>query len=401
MSAPPPALRIGDDAELRPGHRVRWAVARATLVGLGFVGLVGCDVSSNPRTFEPVLELRGQIANESCVLPVGDWDQDGHGDLLVGITNGYVQGRGPVVSGRLHSGRDGAVLLELRAPSENSYVTSVAALDDLDADGRMDFAVVGVFPRKERESGSTVQTFSSATGKLLGQWAAWESDQLLPGCASLRVPDQNADGFADLLVTTTDGRLRLLSGRDLAEIYAVPAGPGAGYVTPADDVDGDGAAECAYSGGGHTTVRRVVDGSLVFTTQGTRWDLGPDLDGDAVGDALVTLDGGQGQFVSGANGYPIRPAQGSRVGWTDDVDGDGRRDYLSLSPVVSLLGDSKRQFASVHSQRTHQVLAAIVLPDRQRSGQAWSCGDLDGDGRSEFAVLSDHGLIVYRLTLQP
>ncbi len=133
-----------------------------------------------------------------------------------------------------------------------------------------------------------------------------------------------------------------------------------------------------------------------------------------VGDALVGLAGvvplgpGGTQIFSGADGSVLQtqsPLSGEQsFGYAtaviDDVDGDGKADYVVAAPWASTQGLFDNGYFSVFSGGTGALLYSVHGQSSSiRLGQSLaSAGDVDGDGAGDFVVGSTAGsgsLIVY------
>lgn len=261
-----------------------------------------------------------------------DRDGDGVAEILVGVTEMIVWGGGDVVNsgyggdGRaeVRSGASGALLATITAPpgAGRGFGGSVAAIDDLDGDGRRDLVIAPLY-----QTGPTIP----------GPYGA-------------------------------SGDVRVFGSSNLAELSAFTVPPSRSTrVTALGDLDGDGIGEIALAQI-HERVRifNPATGALVRTHLGqTAYervgqaveDLG-DLDGDGVGDyaigsaplqlsppTIASFDGGPGvvRAHSGATGNVLWTIAGTEAngafGWSlasmGDLDGDQLADLAVGSPGVS------------------------------------------------------------------
>ena len=221
----------------------------------------GVVVARSPRTGK---ELWKHAETESENLGwdltlAGDQDGDGHPDLFVGAPGGE--------SGRVYllSGKDGSVLRTYAPRAEGgSFGWYVARLDDLDGDGRPDLAVGAPFAR---DAGGTMVggawVLSSASGKELQHWTGTDPRGGFGGVVAA-VPDLDGDGKADVAVAApaTEDQTRSLPGE--LRIYSSATGkelrhwsgsqPGELYgrmIVAAGDLDGDGVEDLAIGAPWH------------------------------------------------------------------------------------------------------------------------------------------------------
>ncbi len=218
---------------------------------------------------------------------------------------------------------------------------------------------------------------------------------------SLAAVDFDGDGFADLAVgAPTSG---LAGAPTQGAIYVFRGGPG-GIQSPAAFV--------------------LQDLNLAGAAQGLGWslDCAGDLNGDGYGD-LVTgaptttsdqgnLSGAAYVFFGGPSGgeqiAPLMPESNNHesIGWSvaggGDLDGDGLADVLVGAPAAETsAGRAFVYFGSVSgTEGTPQILDVSPPPLAQFGSAIVQLGDVDGDGRADFAIGSpaDGPGRVYRFT---
>ena len=141
----------------------------------------------------------GDVLWSGAADSIGDLDQDGWDDLLVG-TPGLGQDCFPPPcprgGWRVLSGQDHSVLSSWIGPGDLYYGARVAAADDLDQDGSRDFLVAGeafLLP-------AHVLGFSGRTGALLYSCGD-SSSSLAFGAGLASLGDVNADGWPDWAVS--------------------------------------------------------------------------------------------------------------------------------------------------------------------------------------------------------
>ena len=344
----------------------------------------------------------------------GDLDGDGLGDLLVAASR--PNGAGSI---RAYSGATGLLLWthENAIPASGIGIP-LAALDDVDLDGRPDLATV----RRSSEPESWtdfVEVRSGADGSLL--YSVPPPSTGSPFQLTLaRIGDLDGDGRGDFVVGHVwDASVPAIgawfrSGVDGHVLHvATSSSPYGSAVAGLGDVDGDGIGDVAigarsWPGGtapqGRVDVLSGATFQLVWSAFGPtpQANLGAslaavgDVDGDGVEDLLAGAFGfvqastGAAYLLSGADGTILRSiaghSYGDQLGFTvgrvGDLDGDGVPDLAAGSWVDN--------YARLHSGATGAELATLRLTDAAVLGPTYvlSPGDLDGDGRPEVVLAS-------------
>ena len=198
-----------------------------------------------------------------------DLDGDGRGDLVAGAPFEKDAGGTKVGGAWVLSSADGRELHHWQGKDAGSgFGDVVAAVGDMDADGRGDVAVAapGTYDHARARPGE-VRVYSSSTGKELAHWSGSQPGELF-GRMVAAAGDVDRDGIDDLAIGapwyrrgTADktGRVELRSGRNghiLAEMVGDEADCWFGWhIRRAPDPDGRGRPALLIS-----SLRHPVDG---------------------------------------------------------------------------------------------------------------------------------------------
>ena len=298
----------------------------------GFAVLSGCDGARICEMSSRAYDSSHGAAVNGPVDTAIDVDADGIGDLLIDAAFGLpnLLGKSPREGALVARGSDGNVLGRL---SVSASIKVVAWGGDADADGRADVLASTGYASSNSTRARLQLRFLSAVGAS----ELWRTD--LPVClgadsTACRLDDVDADGRLDFAVGSScseakhPGALWILSGRTGAVIHAIDRGKDAtlfGYrLAATGDTDGDGVGDLLvteYEGGfrnGSETSGRVhlvsgVSGRILWSRgepkrQAEGWeDFGAsvasigDVDGDALPDVAVgAMNDYEGAFYPGA-----------------------------------------------------------------------------------------------------
>ena len=323
---------------------------------IGFSGLSSVFVVNAGGTI--LRQVTTSMLGESPPFAgLGDVDLDGVPDLVVmmpaqGSPNGHWL--------QVVSGATGAQLrrIDLGAPmSESSYpLSQLAALGDVDGDGRPDFALAAATAATEMNP--YMRVYSGHTGQLLYAVTDASATYGFPKVASLR-GDLDSDGRPDLVVafstTGWNGLVKFVSGATGATIATLPLGYQSVHwcsIAGVRDVDRDGLPD-AVLGSPLATQSLPYQGCLRVlrgVTSGT----------------IPVLFEAWGNVGNRYLGYSVASA--------GDFDMDGYWDVLVGSPANPMLGRvevlSGRDFAPIKT--FGDGASGTDTGRRSRAGSTWT-----------------------------
>jgi hypothetical protein len=341
----------------------------------------------------------------SMLASVGDTNLDGVGDLAVRGVARYES------SIRLLSGSSGSTLLD--APNPVNSPDVLAAVGDLDGDGRPDVAV------GSPHAGSPGLSFTGAVGAvsgadgsaLLAVFGTAKWDEL--GDKLVGLGDVDLDGVPDLaarlpMVFSSKSAVRILSGANGATLHelkpTVKTNAFGLGLAGAGDLTGDGVPDLLVNGsaGGTVNVVSGATGTVAKTFTGTASlpgfgsMLAPagDVDGDQVPDFLAgcpsvgsvgVISGDTGSVIAIATSSTPGGQTGATVAGGTDFNGDGRLDLVAGAPSASPAGAVEyfdaldgHALGTLPGTHPHDHLGTMVAAP----------GDLDGDGLADVVALA-------------
>ncbi|MEM7201680.1 MAG: integrin alpha [Planctomycetota bacterium] len=320
----------------------------------------------------------------------GDVDQDGFDDIIVGAYHWDVdpetstitdEGRVEVFSGNPATSFSSIYLLQ-GTTSRAHLGSSVGGLGDVDGDTVPDF-----FAAQGLDAGEVgnVQVYSGATGSPIlplnftGTLAP-EPQKEWFGWSAASVGDLDGDGVSELAVGAPSGQ--------------VEPTPGSGYVN-------------IYSLGQGGALLHRFDGPSVQSLFGWSVASAGDVNNDGTPDIIIggylhdrpgIVDCGIARVYSGVDFAPLHTLfgnfpderYGNVVHGAGDVDGDNHDDFFVGAPQSPACGLVNAGAVTLYSGRTGQPMQRFEgtgLIDLYRIGAG--IGDLNGDGKSEFAIAGD------------
>lgn len=352
-----------------------------------------------------------------AVSGVGDVDQDGLFDLVVGARAGLDPAGVPTGSVRILSARDGAERLYLHgAHYADFFGFSVAGPGDVDGDGVPDVLVGAPQGEYLQFNNGTAEVFSGATGQQRFVWGGLHPNTEF-GHAVAGATDLDLDGIPDILVGTWrdhpnglySGAVFVMRGSDGQSLHYLTGDEANDYVgwsvCAVPDVDGDGVWEIAtgcihddagLADSGAVRLYSGATGQLLWKVGGDEaqalfgYSVAPagDVDGDGIGDVaagapLRSAGRGRVRILSGATGQTLLDVDGdpsSRLGWSlariADLDGDGADEVAAGAPRAQ----SSRGRVRVFSAATGQTLFELEGdPGSEFGHSVANAGDANGD----------------------
>jgi MYXO-CTERM domain-containing protein len=396
--------------------------------------MYACERS--PQTEEVGVQSHRITLVPDMVLPpvlrtIGDINQDGYTDLFVAapaaVRLGSPAGPGEPIRWAIDT---------------EGWINAAASAGDVDGDGLQD-VITGEGDYSSNTSDGRVRIFRGSASTLPTAWRSIESGERQTsenpdvhfGFAVASAGDVNADGYADILYGAPFFDTTPFSpGLDLG-LARVHHGSSTGLSAPAWSVSGnqygrmgwdvDSAGDVNDDGYSDVIVTAPEDRTAaVYHGSASGLSTSPstalpreyyrtvagagDVNGDGFSDVVVGAEyvapaGGVFIHHGSANGVPVTPSEslyGTEFGqtgfgrWVDgggDVNGDGYSDVLvgSRSNPVEALDDRAFAFLGSPCGLSRDPLVIDLQPEDDVGVDVRYLDDLNGDGRSDFAVFAD------------
>lgn len=345
------------------------------------------------------------------VAGAGDVDGDGHDDVICGEPCAN-NNRGQF---SVRSGRFGSPIMGFQSGTlDQFYGAAVAGAGDVNGDGFDDVIVgspgIGASVKVLARSGSTVPTVLH-TFTPLGTDVGF-------GWDVAGVGDVNQDGYDDVALGVRDA-VRIYSGRtgSLLRTLVVQCND----IARGGDIDSDGyddvivgshlgspptagsPGQARVFSGRTGGVIRLLQGDSASDFFGRSVSGGADIDGDAVPDIVVGAPGdddnglscGSVRALSGATSAVLFTRHGNLAGdllgqavaVVGDMDGDGRAEFAAGAP-----GDIGG-YVNVYGSNGALLFSPIGCCNGRHMGTSLAAaGDVNGDGRADLAAGSPHDL---------
>lgn len=307
------------------------------------------------------------------VAAVGDVDGDGKQDFIGGAPWPFSGGANRYA--RVYSGATGATLFTFTSTvSSDQFAGTVASVGDVDADGHPDFVVGSVYTTAADTTGRA-QVFSGLDGSLI-KTITGDVDPNFFGAAPVAgVGDLDGDAHDDVLVAeplssagaANGGRVRVYSSATWAVLYERT---GAAVERMGTSVAAAGDVN--------------ADGVPDFVVGGS-----PNSNAHVLGHAWV-FSGADGSLLHTFVGHDEFDSFGNAVSGVGDVDGDGHDDVIVAAQLDGTVAPQAGK-ATVYSGATGGVLHTVfgALAVQQFGVDVAAAGDRDGDGFDDFMVSTD------------
>ncbi|NQU49782.1 MAG: FG-GAP repeat protein [Planctomycetes bacterium] len=373
-----------------------------------------------------------------AVSDAGDVNGDGFSDVIVGAPGANLVGWGYTGSAFVYSGQDGSVLYHWNGDTgDDSFGHSVSGVGDVNQDG-FDDVVVGAISATVNgyTYAGAAYLYSGADGSRLHQWNGYQSYDSF-ACSVSGAGDVDGDGVPDVIIGAEDaetvagvymaGEAWVYSGADYSALHywggEVTSDKFAHSVSGAGDVNKDGFADlivgafqatpAANAAAGTCYVYSGNDGTLLYQFNGDQaygsfaWSVSGagDINKDGFDDVLVgamARDVGSSVLVgsafvySGANGAFLLRLDGEEeydqfgysVSGAGDVDLDGHADVIIGARNADPSGGYENGAAYVYSGKTGTILHKwIGESDQDDFGASVSgAGDFNADGFADLIV---------------
>lgn len=336
---------------------------RTQIASYALVYALSAQVAFGQNALYSVTGTQVEDALGAAVAAIGDLDGDGRRDLLVSRAPAAVE---------IRSGSSGVLLHTLQGTPGFGFGTVLAAIGDVDLDGREEFAIGEPLANSSGTAAGRIYVYSGATAQLM---------QVIPGLhakgyfgsAIAACHDLDLDGYPDLRV-----------GAPGAGVGGVLAGMVVFWSVHKNAL----ISAIGISGAGLEFGARVIrlgdyngDGIDEYAVSAPKTTYGPDTY-----NTVRVFDGKFPIVHASYAGNADQPALGITLANVGDINGDGTCDFALGDPGAKSAG-TESGVVRVYSGSTLQQLLVINGQAGSRLGASIAAaGDLDGDGNHEFLV---------------
>jgi hypothetical protein len=363
-----------------------------------------------PADFSTEQSFSTGTTEPNKIAATGDLDGDGKPDIIIADDGGK---KTLILR---NTGGNGTASFETALTITTSGNQTSLNVGDIDGDGKLDLVEV------DKTNSSFVSIYLNTT-VAIGSISFSAATNLITGAnnhklRNVAISDLDGDGKADIAVVNNEGNVLLYRNTGsvgtvsfAAKVeYAAGTGPQGIMI---GDIDSDGLPDLAITNadGGGTSVRVLrntsTSGTLSFvnsgnfTTGGGPYDLAlGDLDGDGKLDIATVNHGGQNVSVllntSASGTVSFATKTDFAIGKSalkiaiGDLNGDGKLDVVVTQggAAVSILTNTTTTAGTVTFAPKIDVLST-------GSSLQAIIGDLDGDGKTDFATGGSKKIIVF------
>ncbi len=319
------------------------------------------------------------------------------------------------------------VLMHVGDAAGDQFGSALAALDDIDGDGRTDLAIGAPLADVTANNAGMARVYSGRTLQVLHTWRGASANENL-GCAIAAAGDVDGDGRGDVIVGASGaiGRAVVYSGATGLAVRTLVGGVGRAFGNavagnglvdgdlvpdqlvgePYQNIGGQYRGRVYVFSGANGALLRTHDGVLDYGTSGWSVAFLGDVNGDGRDEYVVGAPAAQNNFVQprvtafdGASGVELwthnATSLSDEFGWAlapiSDVSGDGKRDLLVGAMQDAGIGCAcsgwgfVRALNGVNGAQLYQVSNTSGL----YTGFGWAVsavGDLNANGFEDFAA---------------